>query len=520
MVVVDKRSTTPQEADHLARLGPCVFVDEGGGARESASFLIDTLPGPPGRSPANAASPALLELPARRRRHAGELRRILVTFGGEDRENLTGALLDALVTSGLWDPSCVTVVQGALFAAREWPKGVRVRQAGGELRGELWKHDLVFTHFGVTAFEALASGTPVILAHPSSYHRLLGRTAGIPDCGRRKPRAGKLRQLLRDPDVLHACVERFNTEIAGRRNTSLAGLLSALVVGARETCPVCGTPGGRVLARFSDRTYRRCSACRVFFLQDFVHRGGRYGREYFFSEYRSQYGRTYLEDFDAIRLLCAPRVREVQRLLQAGPRGAVVDVGCAYGPFLAALREAGLEGIGVDVSAHAVRHVRKRLGMPAVRGAFESLPRQALPRRIAAVTMWYVIEHFQDAGAALDKAAGLLPPGGVLAFSTPNGRGITALADRRRFLERSPFDHATIFSPGALGPLLGRRGFRLVRVRITGHHPERFPGLLGRLAARGRAGRAMVLAVSRALRLGDTFEAYAVRVRGNRRVGR
>ena len=380
VVVIDKRRTTAEEAAQLGRLGPCVFLDEGGVARDTAPFLIDTLPGPPGRSAANIASPALLDLPARRRKRAVLPRRVLVTFGGEDRENLSGATLELLLKRGFFPPGRITVVEGALFAARAWPEGLRVLRGMGNLRGELWKHDLVFTHFGVTAMEALASGVPVILVHPSPYHRVLGRAAAIPDIGLGKPRARALRRLLRDPHVLQGCVEGFNRQIAGDREKTLEGVLSGLRPRATLRCPVCASPDGPVIERFPDRTYRRCSSCGVFYLEDFVPRGQSYGREYFLSEYRAQYGRTYLEDFANIREVCVPRVRLVRKLLGPETSGTVVDVGCAYGPFLDALRAEGLRGFGVDVSAGAVAHVRRVLRLPAVRGAFEDLPRAALPR--------------------------------------------------------------------------------------------------------------------------------------------
>jgi hypothetical protein len=59
--------------------------------------------------------------------------------------------------------------------------------------------------------------------------------------------------------------------------------------------------------------------------------------------------------------------------------------------------------------------------------------------------------------------------------------------------------------------VLSRYGFRLARVRVTGHHPERFPGA-GRLPA-GSARLRAAAAASRLLGLGDTFEAYAIKVR-------
>ena len=172
-------------------------------------------------------------------------------------------------------------------------------------------------------------------------------------------------------------------------------------------------------------------------LESFVDRR-KYDAGYFSSEYKAQYGRTYLEDFAAIRAASVPRAAIVRGLLGRTVDGVVLDVGCAYGPFLAALDDAGLQGFGLDVSAGAVAHVKKELGFPALCTGFEEVERRRLPRRIAALTMWYVIEHFPDIGPVLAKAAALLPPGGVFAFSTPNGRGISARRDMRTFLRAKP----------------------------------------------------------------------------------
>ena len=191
--------------------------------------------------------------------------------------------------------------------------------------------------------------------------------------------------------------------------------------------------------------------------------------------------------------------------------GMVVDVGCAFGPFLDALKETGIPGYGLDVAPDAVAYVRKYLGIPALRADFATVKRSALPGRIAAVTMWYVIEHFTQIDDVLRKASGLLAQGGVLAFSTPNGRGISARRSLGDFLSASPGDHFTILSPLNLARLLSRYDLELRRVRVTGHHPERFPGLLGKAAARRPWAHAALLFVSRMCGLGDTFEAYAVK---------
>jgi hypothetical protein len=158
-----------------------------------------------------------------------------------------------------------------------------------------------------------------------------------------------------------------------------------------------------------------------------------------------------------------------------------------------------------------VAYVEKKLGMPALCAGFQEVERGKLPRKIAAVTLWYVLEHFPDADGVLTKAAALLSTGGVLAFSTPNGRGISARLSLHNFLQKSPADHYTIFSPRKLKKILGRYELTLRRVRVTGHHPERFPGLLGMMAGRSAIAARALRSVSVLFGLGDTFEAYAVK---------
>nr|HPG86256.1 hypothetical protein [Spirochaetales bacterium] len=66
--------------------------------------------------------------------------------------------------------------------------------------------------------------------------------------------------------------------------------------------------------------------------------------------------------------------------------------------------------------------------------------------------------------------------------------------------------------------ILKRFGFDVQRIVVTGHHPERFPGVPAE-ADSLRYGAAMT--VSRLLGLGDTFECYAVyRGRVEERVAR
>jgi SAM-dependent methyltransferase len=244
-----------------------------------------------------------------------------------------------------------------------------------------------------------------------------------------------------------------------------------------------------------------------------------YGRDYFFGFYQKQYGKTYLEDFPGLRAAGRERLKRIQALLpgeSAAGAPKLLDIGCAYGPFLVAAKEAGFSPLGIDPAEDAVRYIRETLKLEARQGFFPETEIPVPKEGFDAVCLWYVIEHFREPRRALAEARRLLRPGGVLAFSTPSRSGVSGRKNQGAFLENSPADHWTLWSPRICRRVLKQAGFRLRRIHGTGHHPERFP-LPGPLTRRGGVLYGPLLLLSRIFRLGDTFEAYATALPGGKR---
>jgi 2-polyprenyl-3-methyl-5-hydroxy-6-metoxy-1,4-benzoquinol methylase len=555
-IVLDCFQTPEAEYRRWASLGFLIGIDEGGPCRDRFDFLIDLLPGPPGRRAPNILDPGLLPLPRRTRTQpppeSGPFE-ILISFGAEDKAGL-GPLAAASLKDQAPRDFAITLInprEAGPGAGQASPgPGALGRDGGGfkvlrnipGLGEHLADYDLLITHFGLTAFEALRAGTPVLLVSPGPYHEKLAGAAGFLSAGIGKRGARRLRALLMGPGSRPGTFQRRLGALRRRcdslaRRYGIAGRgpggpgLAEILAGiepknSNRRCPGCGagdTPGAGhpVLARFADRIFRRCNDCGLVYMIRINESPIEYGEAYFFELYQKQYGKTYLEDFPHLMDMGRRRLSLIRSLLPAGWEAAsgpprLLDIGCAYGPFLKAAAQEGFDVRGLDPAEDAVRYVRDALRLPASRGLFP-LPsgsgQEGEYRRasFSVLTLWYVIEHINRLAEALQEAGRLLEEGGILAFSTPSFSGISGRASLKVFLEKSPADHWTIWNPYAAGKLLKRHGFSLKKVVSTGHHPERFP-LLGKLcrSKRGPWYRCLLL-VSRALGWGDTFEVYAVK---------
>jgi len=569
LVILDRRRCGVEQIRRFSPT-PVVGLDEGGPARRYCSYLIDTFPAHRRRHCANLAALSLMDLPPRQRTSRQSTEppaegpaespaegpvaspvasqptqqqllvrvppaNVLISFGGEDPADLSSRLLELLLRRGLFAPRQITIVQGPFFRRGHWPEGITVLRSPADLKSRLGAYDLLFCSFGLTTYEALAAGVPVINLNPSAYHRRLSREAGIPRIGVRRPAAGKLKRLLSGPRVFQELLSRYPPETFSGPPL-LSELPARLQPSAPACCPICGQTATPALARFERRSYFACRDCRMIYLIGFGQEDVHYDEGYFFSRYEKQYGKTYLEDFQSIKRAAGPRLKRIRRIAPEAPTAVcseappsaatpsaapsspglrLLDVGCAYGPFLQAAAQQGFQAHGLDVAREAVRYVRDQLGLPCWVGDFAAEGGlQQIDGREAGfdvITMWYVLEHFRDTAAVLRRVNSLLRKGGVFAFATPNAAGISGRRSRARFLKNSPRDHYTVWSPRSTAGVLKRYGFQLRNVAVTGHHGERFPWP-GRLAPESVITSGFT-ALSRLLRLGDTFEAYAVKQR-------
>ena len=172
--------------------------------------------------------------------------------------------------------------------------------------------------------------------------------------------------------------------------------------------------------------------------------------------------------------------RRAMLLSEVRPGERVLDLGCGAGRFVAALRDAGADPVGVELAEAALE--RARANVP---GADLRLvePDGSLPLEHASVDLVWcseVLEHVAETEHVLLEMRRVLRPGGRALITVPfHGRAKAALIGLLAFDRH--FDpigqHLRFYTRSSLARTLERAGFEDVRVRPWGGPPVLRTGL-------------------------------------------
>ena len=175
--------------------------------------------------------------------------------------------------------------------------------------------------------------------------------------------------------------------------------------------------------------------------------------------------------------LAAPLLRAFDRrrlgLLRPAmpPPARLLDAGAGRGRFVAAALAAGYVASGLEPSTRGVAAAREVYGIGLEHTGIEEACVAA--RSLDVLSLWHVLEHLEDPGAALGTLRRWLAPGGVLLVGVPNlGSWQARLAGARWYHLDLP-RHRTHFTTAGLTALLEANGFVVERVHhvLAEHNP-------------------------------------------------
>lgn len=222
-------------------------------------------------------------------------------------------------------------------------------------------------------------------------------------------------------------------------------------------CPLCETGEHFSLLNIEDFVIRRCHDCEFAFIVSTSHSEKiSYARDYYASwgigcnghlpaHTEKMKGKTFVRKLDQIEKFCQ--------------KGRVLDVGCATGIFLETARARGWDICGCDVSNYAIKTAREKLGDSVLQG---DIFQPAFGRRsFDLITLFDVLEHFEDLSKACARIREILRSGGILAIVTPSLASFSAKIMGTKWINFKR-EHLHYFSPKSIEILLTGFGFEIL----------------------------------------------------------
>ncbi len=176
--------------------------------------------------------------------------------------------------------------------------------------------------------------------------------------------------------------------------------------------------------------------------------------------YQSLDDPEYLSERNARMINAARHFRLVQRFKR--PRGALLDIGCSVGFFLAQAAQQGWQVSGIEPSRWAVEVARKEYGLNSIYNGFLE-EADLSDESIDVATMWDVLEHVDNPNATLSKISRSLKGGGILCLNMPNIESLTARIMRQRWVLLLR-EHLWYFSPRTIRTMLESAGLRTLSI--------------------------------------------------------
>ena len=145
------------------------------------------------------------------------------------------------------------------------------------------------------------------------------------------------------------------------------------------------------------------------------------------------------------------RLRLIEKSVGDLDNYSILDIGCNEGLFLKCAMERGASVLGIEPNKYAVEYARQ-MGISILEGSFETVF-PTIRQKFDLVTMFQVIEHFQDAQSVLGRIRMILKPGGFLV--------IEAVNTERYADDNTKREHYYNYSPETLTLLCNKTGFKI-----------------------------------------------------------
>jgi 2-polyprenyl-3-methyl-5-hydroxy-6-metoxy-1,4-benzoquinol methylase len=139
-------------------------------------------------------------------------------------------------------------------------------------------------------------------------------------------------------------------------------------------------------------------------------------------------------------------------------KGALLDIGCGTGHFLAVCQKAGwkIKGIEPDEQANQIAHSKTGISIGT------DFLKEKYDQKFDVITMWHVLEHVHDLEEYIQKLNNVLSATGKLVIAVPNSESLDASIYRESWAAYDVPRHLYHFTSSTIQKLLARHGFKLL----------------------------------------------------------
>ena len=238
-----------------------------------------------------------------------------------------------------------------------------------------------------------------------------------------------------------------------------------------RNCPLCGSGNPGLFIQTNDFflsgepfSLYRCTFCGFVFTQDHPDEEA-IGRYYASEDYVSHNDSAKGFSNSLYRFSRSIMLRKKRRIIENTTglvKGTLLDTGSGTGHFLSEMKKAGWDVKGIEINEKARNYSTSVHGLDVIDpGMMSSLHSGSFD----CITLWHVLEHFQDPFKYASEILRLLKPDGICIIALPNRASCDAVYYKKFWAAYDVPRHLWHFSPLTVNLFAEKTGFRIKSIR-------------------------------------------------------
>ena len=496
LIIVDSREVDKKYIKRLKRISPIIIVDSVGEERNFADIVIEMLPNLDDSDLVNIKPFSTTVLNSNIKPKYDSEAPILVYLGfNNDLKNKAFEIISKIENKKF-----------VFIEAQNESENMISKKFSPNIFEN--PYSAVITYFGLTAFECIEAGIPVLLLSPTKYHNNLGEKCrdiffnlGFFEDINIEETFNKINNFLFDFNLQNKYKENSKNIDTKKSTERIKIIIDNIEDFQSIECDFCKSKNIEIKNRNSESNLYKCKKCNSLFRKYFLPVSTDYSSKYFIEDYKNQYGKTYEEDEENLKALAKSRLETIKNIK---PTGKILDLGSAMGFFLKEASLNGYETEGIEISEYAANYCVKNLNLNVYNVSL--LDFEYKENEYDIITAWYVLEHICDFEKLLKNILFSLKDDGIFAFAMPNGNGISGRFNKNYF-KIVPPDHAFETNPKALDKFLKKYSLKKMYLKNQSVYYNRFCDIFNLQFLKENKGlKNMYNLFAKKYNLGDTFE--------------